>query len=241
MSSDGTFLSLPYCELSTETDPLRRQTEQEIFDEEFIMPLYAIRGMKNASQNPYIRKSTILPARIFRSQPVIPNIKMIRSIFRPGSPGYNQLMDNAQDQEAVEEIRRIAYRAARDPKQWEVEMGSGDKMFSIFDSPALWARHGNWTPWMDILKQKMIVLVDTSMVSEEVARVLTIYWYCHIGNLCKKHFRETGKPLNVIIVLEEAGALGLVTPKLLTMLQEDRKCGTFVWVISQSIQDFDHE
>jgi hypothetical protein len=55
---------------------------------------------------------------------------------------------------------------------------------------------------------------------------------------CRRYFNESGKPLPVIVVLEEAGALDLVTPLIITAMQELRKAGVFVWIVSQTIMDF---
>ncbi len=52
------------------------------------------------------------------------------------------------------------------------------------------------------------------------------------------HFARTRAPLPVVLVLEEAGALGLVTPFVLSALQELRKAGLAVHLITQSSLDF---
>ena len=54
----------------------------------------------------------------------------------------------------------------------------------------------------------------------------------------RRHFSETQRPLPTVLVLEEAGALGLVTPFVLGALQELRKAGLAIHVLTQSCLDF---
>src|SRR6202011_4093204 len=55
---------------------------------------------------------------------------------------------------------------------------------------------------------------------------------------CRTHFAETQRPLPVVLVLEEAGALCLVTPFVLSALQELRKAGLAIHLITQASVDF---
>jgi hypothetical protein len=57
-------------------------------------------------------------------------------------------------------------------------------------------------------------------------------------HVVRRHFAQTQEPLPVVLVLEEAGALGLVTPFVLSALQELRKAGLAIHLISQSAGDF---
>src|SRR5882672_6286151 len=54
----------------------------------------------------------------------------------------------------------------------------------------------------------------------------------------RRHFAQLRHPLPVVLVLEEAGALGLVTPFVLAALQELRKAGLAIHLITQSSVDF---
>src|SRR5207248_10931623 len=53
-----------------------------------------------------------------------------------------------------------------------------------------------------------------------------------------RHFAQSQEPLPVVLVLEEAGALDLVTPFVLGALQELRKAGLALHIITQSSLDF---
>jgi hypothetical protein len=60
----------------------------------------------------------------------------------------------------------------------------------------------------------------------------------HVIHAVRRHFAQTQQPLPVVLVLEEAGALGLVTPFVLAALQELRKAGLAIHLITQSSVDF---
>src|SRR5205807_7128249 len=74
--------------------------------------------------------------------------------------------------------------------------------------------------------------------SREIKRALFLLVSMQVIHAVRRHFAETQQPLPVVLVLEEAGALGLVTPFVLGALQELRKAGLAIHLITQSTLDF---
>jgi hypothetical protein len=71
-----------------------------------------------------------------------------------------------------------------------------------------------------------------------VKRAIFLLASMHVIHAVRRHFADTQTPLPVVLVLEEAGALDLVTPFVLTALQELRKAGLAIHLITQSSLDF---
>ena len=105
-------------------------------------------------------------------------------------------------------------------------------------SPVLYLRHGEGIDWRDLLLKKMQIYFDLSGVTAEAARALSIFASHAAINACREHFDETGEPLPLVVVLEEAGVMDLVTPFILDAMRELRKAGVAVWIVSQTIEDF---
>src|SRR5207245_1382148 len=74
--------------------------------------------------------------------------------------------------------------------------------------------------------------------SKELKRAFFLLVSLQVIQAVRRHFAETQRPLPVVLVLEEAGALGLVTPFVLNALQELRKAGLAIHLITQSSVDF---
>src|SRR5205814_3669050 len=74
--------------------------------------------------------------------------------------------------------------------------------------------------------------------SKELKRAIFLLVSLQVIQAVRRHFAATQRPLPVVLVLEEAGALGLVTPFVLTALQELRKAGLAIHLITQSSLDF---
>jgi hypothetical protein len=138
-------------------------------------------------------------------------------------------------------FRDVERRCSRSPVQYEMETGAAQRLLAIAGSPVLGTRHGGSFDWTEALRQKTQIYVDLSRVSTEAARALAIFAYTAALNTCKQHHETTGQPLDFLVVLEEAGALDLVTPTLLMAMKEDRKAGSAAWLISQTLQDFGDE
>jgi hypothetical protein len=132
----------------------------------------------------------------------------------------------------------VEERKWRNPVQYEIETGAASRAVEVAKNPVLWTRCGTSADLRPLLLRKAQLYFDLSGVPLEVARAFVVFHYTAVIHACLRYFEETGRPLNVVIILEEAGALALVTPVLLWALQTLRKAGVYVSIVSQTIEDF---
>src|SRR5207245_2499775 len=89
--------------------------------------------------------------------------------------------------------------------------------------------------WLEALRQRKLIAFDGGGIrSRDLKRALFLLVSMEVIHAVRRHFAETQQPLPAVLVLEEAGALGLVTPFILSGLQELRKAGLAIHLISQS-------
>src|SRR5207302_6425548 len=93
--------------------------------------------------------------------------------------------------------------------------------------------------WLTALREQRLIAFDGGGIrSRELKRTLFLLVSLQVIQAVRRSFAETQRPLPVVLVLEEAGALGLVTPFVLAALQELRKAGLAIHLITQSTLDF---
>ena len=239
-SETDRVLKFPYLQ-NSDKPGLEGERENEFMDECFAQAFGAKRGVKRLEGNPYTNKYVRSPAAIFRSQPDCTAIPIgdFEYIFRPAVKRHDELLANAREQRPVLEMMQVEARARRNPIQYEIEVGASERLLSIlWKSPVVRIRHGKGLDWTEALKQKKQIYYDLSNITEESARTLAILVAHSAINAARKHFYETKQPLPVVIVLEEAGAMDLVRPFIISAIEELRKAGVAIWIISQSTEDF---
>jgi len=228
-------LTFPFIENSSKPG-LEGERENEFMDECFAQVFYAKRGLKSAEQRPYIKKYMENAIAIFRSLPGQRPISDMKYIFRRGTKEHDRMM---MESTATDAVLEMAHVEARGPVQYEKEVGAAERMLSVlWKSPVVRIRHGIGLNWTEALKQKKQIYFDLANITEEAARSLAILATHGAINAARKYFYETKEPLPVVIVLEEAGALDLVTPFIISSMQELRKAGVAIWIVSQSTEDF---
>jgi len=93
--------------------------------------------------------------------------------------------------------------------------------------------------WLEALRQRKLVAFDGGGIrSKDIKRTLFLLVTMQVIHAVRRHFAQAQEPLPVVLVLEEAGALGLVTPFVTSALQELRKAGLAIHLITQSSLDF---
>src|SRR5439155_8554125 len=93
--------------------------------------------------------------------------------------------------------------------------------------------------WLEALRQRKLIAFDGGGIrSREIKRTLFLLVTMQVIHAVRRHFAESQRPMPVVLVLEEAGSLGLVTPFVLGALQELRKAGLSIHLITQSTADF---
>ena len=237
-SDTDRVLRFPYIQ-NSDKPGLDGERENEFADECFAQAFGAKRGVKRLEGNPYTNKYVRSPAAIFRSQPDCTAIPIgdFEYIFRPGVKKHDELFASAHENRPVLEMMQVEARARRNPIQYEIETGASERLLSIlWKSAVVRIRHGKGVDWTELLKQKAQVYFDLANITEEAARTIAILVAHSAINAARKHFYETKKPLPVVIVLEEAGALDLVTPFIISSMQELRKAGVSIWLVSQDFE-----
>lgn len=218
--------------------PSKNQIEHEIAVEQMAQAFYARRNEKGGENKPYTDRYLKAAVSIWRSQKNAVPVDWMLKIFQQGTQEHRHMMQNAADRTSVEIFHRIETLGLRSPVQYAIETGASERILQPVASPVVHTRNGDSINWEKMLLEKSQVYFDLSGVTADSARSLTILAYTSIINTCRAYFNEHKRPLPVVIVLEEAGALNLVTPFIITAMQELRKAGVFVWIVSQTILDF---
>jgi hypothetical protein len=107
-------------------------------------------------------------------------------------------------------------------------------------SQAFLVRCAAKTPILDLLLEKKIILLDGSDDGSVHPRVpLGLYRATNmtISNELMRHFVNTGKPLDTILVWEEAAATKTIGPfEINRILREGRKTGVHAHILTQDMQ-----
>ena len=210
--------------------------ENELSDERFFQPFLAKRGLRNAEPKPWTKTYGLAGIAVFRSRNTC-DLQELLDPFTYPALQFRDAMDEAT--EGKDTFEQLALRSKRNPMQFSMEAGAAGRLFEIVKSPVLYLRHGQGIDWRELLLKKYQVYFDLSNVTNEAARALAIFASHAAINTCREYFDETGKPLPLVVVLEEAGVMDLVTPFILDSMRELRKAGVSVWIVSQTIEDFD--
>ncbi len=214
------------------------EIENELEDERFLQPFLATRNLRVILDKPYTKEFSDAGSAIFRSR----NAEDLRQLLDPFMYPDIRFVDaiqQARDEVAARVFQRLALRSKRSQLQFDREAGAARRLFELVNSPVLYLRHGQGISWRELLNRKYQIYFDLSGITAESARALSIFAVHAAINACREHFDETGEPLHVVIVLEEAGVMDLVTPFVLDAMRELRKAGVVVWVVSQTLTDFD--
>lgn len=230
----------PFFIRSMATDPFKRRIEDEQAIAELLQGPLSQRGLKSGINNPWIRQYSEAAGWVWGLQPTRLHILKLLKFYERGAE-WNQMLDRTDAAAEAQMFRNLAERdGARG--QYAVETGGAYRLLEpALSSPAVYLRDGDSWDWEEKLLAKSQVYFDLSEVKQEAARALAIFVCSAVINACKRYFGRTGKPLFVVIVLEEAGALDLVTPLIITAMQAWRKAGVSVIVCSQTVMDFEEE
>lgn len=231
-------LPFPYIQNSDKRG-LEGERENEIQDEMLSQAFYAKKGMKSGEKNPWTKQVLDLSGAIFRGQPQCESlpIENIKNMFLLGTKEHDEFLEKSSEWKKVLELMSIEILGRR---EHAMQVGAAQRMLSVlWRSPVVRIRHGKGLDWTKALKQKKQICFDLSNITEEAARTITILGAHSAINASRRHFYETKEPLPVVIVLEECGALDLATPFIISSMQELRKAGVSIWVVSQTVNDFD--
>ena len=222
------------------TDPLMRQMEAEAADEMLLSACFARRYEKDGSLAPSTYRAARAAIRVFFGIPaaIRPPIDRITRLFRAKDPLGQWMLRETAERDAAHVFLDAAKLAVRAPTQWDGLVGAGGRLLDVLASPAIWTRHGASLDWKTVLRERKHVYLGMEGLAPTTATTLAVLAYAPAIQAAKALFEETGTASPLVVVLEEAGALGLVTPLILTAMQAYRKYGVSVWVVSQTVEDF---
>ena len=238
----GRNLGWVYQERCDNADPMVRSNDERMADEELLMALFSKRDVKSPGSMPLANKGFKNAFRVRRGIVHPPPIWGVHHLFVRNDPVGQWMVRTTADREAARVFIEGAEQSARDGgKQWEFLFGPSERMGEVFKSPTMIAHDDGCFSWVQAIREKMQIYFDLSGVTADDARTFAILACSKIIHLCRQNLARTGRPLPVVIVLEEAGALDLVTPVILTAMQELRAAGVSVWVVTQTLFDFKPE
>lgn len=222
------------------TLPQRLLADSETRDE-LAQCFLSQRNLASLSDKPWTKEWLEAAIRLCLSQPQEESLPSLLAAFQVGSPAYEKLLHDAEDQEVVAKFRAMERIKARNEVQYETQTGAARRLLELTcasEVVRLRARLGPFD-WVQALRGKKLIAFDGGgLRSTEVKRTLFLLVSMHVIHAVRRHFAEIQQPLPVVLVLEEAGALGLVTPFLQNALRELRKAGLAIHLLMQSSLDF---
>lgn len=218
-----------------------RRLEDDETRDEVAQCFMAQRGVATFQDRPATREWLEAAIALCLAQPSEEPLPSLLDAFRPGSAGYERLLGGCDRLDLAAKFRDIERLRRKNEAQYEQLTGASRRLLeSVCASEAvrLRSRPGPFD-WLRALRERRLVALDGGgLRSREVKRTLFLLATMRVIHAVRRHFAETQTPLPVVLVLEEAGALGLVSPFVANAMQELRKAGLAVHVITQSSLDF---
>ncbi len=218
----------------------RRLADAETRDE-VAQCFLAQRNLDTLNDRPWTKEWLEAAISLCLSQPQPEPLGSLLHAFRVGSAGYERLLRHSARAELIAKFRDMERLRRKNEVQYEMQTGASRRLLELVcDSEVvrLRSRPGSFD-WLDALRQRKLIAFDGGGIrSRELKRTLFLLCTMQVIHAVRRHFAETQQPLRVVLVLEEAGALGLVTPFVLAALQELRKAGLSIHLITQSTVDF---
>ncbi len=176
------------------------------------------------------------------AQPTPEPLTSLLRAFRMGSAEYERLIGACELPALIEKFRGLERLRRKSEVQYELQTGPARRFLELVctsEVVRLRSRPGPFD-WLQAMREKRLIAFDGGGIrSRELKRSLFLLVTMQVIHAIRRHFAETQQqPLPVVLVLEEAGALGLVSPFVPMAMQELRKAGLAVHIITQSSLDF---
>lgn len=222
------------------SDPVARQQANRAATEDLLQACFARRYEKDGTLAPNTHRSAYAALAVLFGIPEDrrPTVDRLQHLFRMNDRVGRWMLDETQDREAAQLFRDADRTAGRSPRQWEYLLGAGGRLLEALAHPTIAGRCGNSLDWMDVVSQRRHYLLGLEGLDAPTATTLAVVACSAAIRAARELFEETGKAHPLVVVLEEAGALGLVTPIITQAMQTLRKHGVSVWVASQTVHDF---
>ncbi len=226
---------------SRAADRSRRLLEDGETTEEVAQCFLAQRNLSSVNDKPYTKEWLDAAIALCLSQPRSEPLPSLLHAFRVESAGYERLLRECRQPDVTAKFRSLERIRRRNPVQYEIMTGASRRLVELTcgsEIVRLRARPGPFD-WLQAIQERRLIAFDGGGIrSRELKRTVFLLASLQVIQAVRRHFSETKRPLPVVLVLEEAGALGLVTPFVLAALQELRKAGLSIHVLTQSCLDF---
>ncbi len=226
---------------SDEADPAVRRLRDAETRDDVTQCFLAHRDLGSLADRPLTREWTEAAIDLCLAQPEPVALSSVPDAFRAGTAAFDRLLREADRADIVEKFRTLERVRRRSEWQFETLCGAARRLVEpvcLSEPVRLRGRPGAFD-WLSALRGRRLIAFDGGgLRSRESKRTLFLLAAMGVIHAVRRHFAGARTPLPVVLVLEEAGALGLVTPFVLAALQELRKAGLAVHLITQSSLDF---
>jgi hypothetical protein len=234
-------LCWPMLARATAGTPSDRRIEDAQTRDEVAQSFLAQRNVATIADRPWTREWLEAAIDLCLSQPETCPLPALLDALRPGSPECDRLLRQSDRPELVERFRGLERLRRRSEVQCEAIVGAARRLVEPVcgsEVVRLRSRPGPFD-WPAALRARSLVVFDGGGIrSTEVKRTLFLLASMQVIHAVRRHFAPRQEPLPVVLVLEEAGATGLVTPFVLLALKELRKAGLAIHLVTQSSLDF---
>ncbi|HYH66812.1 MAG TPA: hypothetical protein VD866_19115 [Urbifossiella sp.] len=222
-------------------DPARQRLEDAEAREGLSQCFMSQRNLTTLNDRGYTKEWLDAALSLCLSQPEPVPLPSLLAAFRVGTPEYERLLRSCGDPRTVAKFRDVEHVKRRNPVQYELFTSPARRLLELTcgsEVVRLRSRPGPFR-WPEALRDRCLVAFDGGGIrSRELKRTVFLLVALAVIHAVRRHFAEARTPLPVVLVLEEAGALGLATPFVQLALQELRKAGVAIHLISQSSLDF---
>jgi hypothetical protein len=220
----------------------QRRIEDAETRDEVAQCFLAQRNLATLNDRPWTKDWLEAVIALCLSQPQPEPLESLVYAFRIGSPEYERLLRHCEHPALVGKFRDMERLRRRSEVQYEIQIGPSRRLVEpvcTSEVVRLRCRDGLFD-WLQALQDRKLIAFDGGGIrSREIKRTIFSLASLQVIQAVRRHFALTQAPLPVVLVLEEAGAHDLVTPFVLDALQELRKAGLAVHVITQSSLDFE--
>jgi hypothetical protein len=226
---------------STAVDPRRRSLQDAETRDDVAQCFSAQRSLATLADHPWTKEWLDAAIALCLAQPRAEPLPSLLAAFRVGSAEYGRLLGECGDVAVVAKFRDLEHLRRRNLVQYEIQTGATRRLLELVctsEVVRLRSRPGSFDWLAAILERRLVAFDGGGVRSRELKRTLFLLVSLAVTHAVRRHFAETQQPLPVVLVLEEAGALGLVTPFVLSALQELRKAGLSIHLLTQSSLDF---
>jgi len=226
---------------SASPDPSRRLIEDAETRDEVAQCFLAQRNLDTLNDKPWTKEWLEAAIDLCLSQPTPEPLGSLTGVFRVGSAEYERLLRHSTRPALVTKFRDMERLRRKNDVQYEMQTGASRRLLEAVCDSEIVRLRSRPSPfdWLQALRDRKLIVFDGGGVrTKEIKRTLFLLASLEVIHAVRRHFAEIQEPLPVVLVLEEAGALGLVTPFTISALQELRKAGLALHLITQSTLDF---